>query len=78
MTKPLREVTEAGGGRLIDASASGLKETFVRALSEMKSRYLLVYTPSGVDREGWHTIDLELENVKADVVFRRGYFYDSR
>lgn len=76
LTKPLREVTDAGGGRLIDASAAGLQEAFVRVLSEMRSRYLLVYRPSGVNREGWHTIELELHNLKGDVVFRRGYFYE--
>jgi hypothetical protein len=78
LTKQLREVTDVGGGRLIDASAAGLQEAFVRVLSEMRSRYLLIYRPSGVNREGWHTIELELQNLKGDVVFRRGYFYDSR
>ncbi|GMR23807.1 MAG: hypothetical protein BMS9Abin37_2279 [Acidobacteriota bacterium] len=76
LTKQLREVTDVSGGRLIDASAAGLQEAFVRVLSEMRSRYLLVYRPSGVNREGWHTIELELQNLKADVVFRRGYFYE--
>ena len=78
LTKQLREVTDVGGGRLIDASAAGLQEAFVRVLSEMKSRYLLSYRPSGVNREGWHTIELELQNLKAEVVFRRGYFYELR
>jgi len=78
LTRQLREVTDVGGGRVIDASAAGLQEAFVRVLSEMRSRYLLSYRPSGVNREGWHTIELELQNLKADVVFRRGYFYELR
>ncbi len=78
LIKRLRELTDVAGGRLINASAAGLQEAFVRVLSEMKSRYLLLYRPSGVNREGWHTIELELQNLKADVVFRRGYFYEPR
>ena len=78
LAKRLRELTDLAGGRLVDASAAGVQEAFVRVLSEMRSRYLLIYRPSGVSRKGWHTIELELQNLKGDVIFRRGYFYGPR
>jgi hypothetical protein len=43
-------------------------------LQEMRSRYLLTYSPSGVEPGGWHTLTVRLKNKSGRVTARRGYF----
>ena len=50
-----------------------LRETFVRIVTEFRSRYLLTYTPQGVDAGGWHPIEVRLKSKKGKVTARRGY-----
>ena len=74
----LEELASITGGRLLrTGSPSKLREAFAQALREMKTRYLLSYTPQGVEREGWHTLDVSLTRLNADVTARRGYFVPS-
>jgi hypothetical protein len=40
----------------------------------MKTRYVLSYTPRGVAREGWHTLDVRLTRRAGDITARKGYF----
>jgi Ca-activated chloride channel homolog len=62
------------GGKYIDAEQSDrLRETFVRIVTEFRSRYLLTYTPQAVDAGGWHPIEVRLKNRKGKVTARRGY-----
>jgi hypothetical protein len=42
-------------------------------MSEFRSRYLLTYTPTGVDAGGWHPIQVKLRNKTGSVIARRGY-----
>ena len=64
---------ETGGEVLTMKDTAGLKTVFLRVLSQFRSRYLLTYTPSGVDVTGWHTIDVRLKNRRGDVRARPGY-----
>ena len=71
----LRELARAGGGRHWSAQkASDLNGLFGKALNELRARYLLTYTPSGVDRTGWHDVKVSLKNARGDVTARPGYF----
>jgi VWFA-related protein len=71
----LRELARAGGGRHWSAQkASDLNDLFGKALNELRARYLLTYTPSGVDRTGWHDVKVSLKNARGDVTARPGYF----
>jgi VWFA-related protein len=65
---------ETGGEVLSLADSAGLESTFLRVLTRFRSRYLLSYTPQGVDASGWHTIEVELKNRRGEVRARRGYF----
>lgn len=69
------DLTRVTGGRLWwVADANALAGAFVEILSDIRSRYLLVYEPQGVARSGWHTLDVRLTRARGDVTARPGYF----
>ncbi len=71
----LDRLVDASGGRTWSATSDRqLRELFTRALEEMRARYLLTYTPSGVRTPGWHDIKVRLRNGRADINARPGYF----
>ena len=71
----LKDLAAATGGRLVIAEGDkDIGAAFARALDEFNSRYVLVYTPTGVTGQGWHRIDLKLKRKKGIVTARRGYF----
>jgi len=71
----LEAITEVTGGQLLRARGrTGLQDQFVAALRDMKARYVLSYMPDGVERTGWHAIDLRLTRRKGVVTARRDYF----
>jgi VWFA-related protein len=73
-----RKVAELTGGRLVYAdSSSKLIEAFLSIHSEMRTRYLLTYTPQGVPEPGWHELEVKVRNLDADVRSRPGYFAPS-
>ena len=62
------------GGKYLEAERSDrLRDVFVRIITEFRSRYLLTYTPQGVEAGGWHPIQVKLKNRKGSVTARRGY-----
>ncbi len=70
----LDRLTRAAGGRTWSATSDRqLRELFTRALDEMRARYLLTYTPRGVDTAGWHAVKVLLKNGRGDVTARPGY-----
>ena len=61
------------GGQLFEVDKTAdLKSLFTRILDEFRHRYLLSYTPMGVQREGWHRLEVRV-NRKAVVNARPGY-----
>ena len=71
----LRALTEATGGRLLDAAdGPGLRQAFVDVLGEARQRYLLAFTPTGVAAGGWHTLSVKVKTRRATVRARPGYF----
>ena len=58
----LRELTSLTGGRLfeIDKTAN-LASTFLGILDEFRHRYLVSYTPKGVAKDGWHKLDVRVQ-----------------
>jgi VWFA-related protein len=70
----LRELTAATGGRLYEIEkTANLSQVFLSVLEEFRHRYLISYTPSGVDRGGWHKLDVSIKGRKAVVKARPGY-----
>jgi len=70
----LEHIADATGGRLLKADTTdNLPKAFDEILREFRMRYLISYSPSGVDTPGWHRIELKLKSRKADVKARTGY-----
>ena len=71
----VRRLADTSGGRTWSATSDRqLRELFVGALSEMRARYLLSYSPRGVTQAGWHQISIQLKDTRGDVTARPGYF----
>jgi VWFA-related protein len=67
-------IASATGGRLVKADTTdNLTKAFEEILQEFRTRYVLSYSPSGVDTPGWHAIDVKVKGRRADVQARRGY-----
>jgi uncharacterized protein YegL len=74
----LKQATHESGGRIWSASSNrDLQKLFSRAIRDMRDRYVLSYTPSGVSRPGWHALNVKLARASADVVARPGYWVSS-
>jgi VWFA-related protein len=70
----LVDVTQATGGSVVDGSSgSRLEAAFVAALKEFRTRYQLSYTPTDVDRPGWHALDVRVHKPGATIRARPGY-----
>lgn len=65
---------ETGGRVLPITGAFDLSAAFRRVLDEFRSAYVLYYTPRGVDRGGYHEIEVKVNREGAVVQARRGYF----
>jgi VWFA-related protein len=71
----LGRLADTGGGRRWFAESSrDLRELFGKALNELRARYLLTYSPTGVSRDGWHDVKVTLKNARGEVTARPGYF----
>jgi hypothetical protein len=62
-----------GGRRLQAETPKGLQQAFLEILREFRTRYLLRYTPQGIKREGWHSLDVRVKGQWAKVLARKGY-----
>ena len=70
----LRDVTRATGGRVWTArSEKELRARFLDVLEDIRSRYVLSYTPQGVDFPGWHPLEVRLKRGRGEVLARPGY-----
>lgn len=70
----LKDLTEITGGQTWRADdAAQLSQAFLSALNETKNSYLLRFEPRGVERSGWHKLEVRLKGRKGQVRARRGY-----
>lgn len=69
-----RLVQVTGGRSWTAASDKDLEPLFAQALNEMRSRYVITYTPTGTRSPGWHPIEVALKQGRATVTARPGYF----
>ena len=75
VSRPLRAFANASGGRVWSATSSrDLRILFSQALEEMRARYVLTFTPTGVPKEGWHQLKVSLKDARGDVTARPAYF----
>jgi VWFA-related protein len=70
----LRDLTSATGGRLYEIEkTTNLSRVFLNVLEEFRHRYLVSYAPAGVERGGWHKLEVSIKGRKAAVKARPGY-----
>ena len=74
----LRDLTSATGGRLYEVEkTANLEATFLSVLEEFRHRYLVSYTPRGVEPGGWHRLDVNIKGRKVITKARPGYLAGS-
>ena len=66
---------ETGGFVAAIAPGENLTSTFRRVLEQFRTSYVLFFTPSGVERQGTHTIEVRVKRAKVEVRSRRGYVW---
>ena len=66
--------SETGGTILPVGGNANLSAAFRSVLSAFRSTYVLYYTPRGVDRTGYHRLEVKVNREGARVQARRGYF----
>lgn len=70
-----RDLSEVTGGRLFAIeSTKDLSAAFANILEEFRMRYLVSYSPQGVDPGGWHRLEVRVRNRGVTVKARPGYF----
>jgi VWFA-related protein len=73
--RPLgRAAGETGGSVMTISGGADLSSTFRRILEEFRSTYVLHFAPRGVDRGGFHTLQVSVRRDGVIVRARRGYF----
>ena len=72
----LQEIAEQTGGRQIDAQWNDtLGVAFQRILREYRQRYILTFTPEGVETgDGWHSLEVKVKRRGASVRARTRYW----
>lgn len=71
----IRQLANDTGGQMLTTSlASSLNVMFLQALNNYRTAYVLYYSPKGVDRTGFHSIEVSVNRPGAVVQARRGYF----
>jgi VWFA-related protein len=71
----LEDMAEATGGAVVEIeSTRDLSRTFVSILEEFRQRYVVSYSPRGVAKDGWHTLQVRVKGRRANVKARAGYF----
>jgi hypothetical protein len=77
----IREAAERTGGQLHTGSfffrSRSILNAFKRIFDDFRQSYVLRYSPAGVARGGWHSIEVQVPSVKdATVRARNGYYGD--
>lgn len=64
------------GGQILPVFANtDLSSTFRQVLDQFRSAYVLYFNAQGVERGGYHTLDVKVKREGAVVQARRGYWY---
>ncbi len=70
----LERLTEDTGGTMFAVeSTRNLESVFVKIVEEFRQRYLLSYSPRGVEKGGWHRLDVRVKGRRLSIKARPGY-----
>jgi hypothetical protein len=71
----LQDVARATGGRYFEAlSDRELNRRFLDVLTDIRSRYVLSFTPAAASAPGFHELTVRLKRAKGNVLARKGYW----
>jgi VWFA-related protein len=71
----LRDLSKATGGALLEIeSTEKLSAVLLQIVQEFRERYLISYYPRGVERRGWHRLEVRVKGRDVTVKARPGYF----
>jgi VWFA-related protein len=71
----VQDVVKATGGRYFEAlSDRELGRRFLDVLDDIRSRYVLSFSPSDASAPGFHALRVRLARRKGDVLARKGYW----
>ncbi len=75
----LEDAAKVTGGRVWRVrKEDDLPARFLDVLDDIRSRYVLSYSPTGVDTPGWHDLEVKLTGARGDVLARPAYFRPRR
>jgi VWFA-related protein len=70
----LARLAEQSGGLLYEIeSTADLASVFLSILDEFRQRYLLTFTPRGVEAGGWHDLEVRVKRRSVKIQARPGY-----
>jgi len=69
----LSDLTARSGGELIEVDSKGLSGAFRTMVQQFAQGYQLLFYPKGVERGGWHSLDVRLRTKAGEIKARRGY-----
>lgn len=70
----LKDLSKLTGGAVLEVeSTRDLSQTFLRILEEFRQRYILSFSPRGVQPTGWHRLDVRVKGRRVTVNARAGY-----
>lgn len=72
----LKDIAETTGGLLVELeNEASLSKALLQSIGDLRTSYVLRYTPTGVSREGWHELTLKMKKPgKYDLHARKGYW----
>jgi hypothetical protein len=70
----LTALTEVTSGALLEADSERLPRTFAKIVQDFAQGYQLVFYPKGVEKKGWHALQVRLKGKRGTVRARRGYY----
>lgn len=74
----LQALAKASGGESIDVDrTANLSARWTNILDTFRQRYLLSYSPRGVERGGWHHLDVRLPSLRVHIQARPGRYHDT-
>jgi VWFA-related protein len=70
----LERFSEDTGGTMFEVeSTKDLEGVFLKIVEEFRQRYLLSYSPRGVEKGGWHRLEVRVKGRRLKVKARPGY-----
>jgi len=71
----LGQMSRLTGGTLFEVeSTKNMAGVFLKVLGEFRQRYLIGYSPRGVEQSGWHRLDVRVKGRNVRTKARPGYY----